>query len=74
MSNGHIVEMRLHIRRIEDVAPQEHLLYQQRRAIQAQAEIEGRQLTQEEENIINSLLAEALALYDVAWAQVIQNN
>ncbi|MEV4198644.1 toxin glutamine deamidase domain-containing protein [Micromonospora globbae] len=56
MSNGHVAELRLHLRALDDVAEWEHALYEVRRDLEALADAAGRPLTESERALRNGLL------------------
>lgn len=74
LSNGHVAELRLHLRSIDDAAKHEHLLYQERRTIEAEAETENRPLTPEEAARIETLLEQGSAVYDDAWKNSVETT
>jgi len=66
--NGHVCELQLHLKQIMEVKQGKgHELYEQSRAIEAKAQIEGRDLTAEEAAQIKAIEAEAKKLYDAAF-------
>ena len=70
MSNGHIVEVQLHLKAILDVKNGPgHALYEQIRNIDAAANKEGRPLTPDESARKAQLVAQSRALYDAAFEQ-----
>ena len=69
MSNGHIVEVQLHLRAILEVKNGPgHALYEQVRSIDARAQTEGRPLTPDETSRRAQLVEEMTGLYDAAFA------
>ncbi len=70
--NGHIVEFRLHLKEMDEVADGiGHKLYEEVRSIKAKAIIENRKLTIDEFNNIKNLEEKSLKLYDEAWIKII---
>lgn len=70
--NGHIVEFRLHLKEMDEVADGiGHKLYEEVRSIKAKAIIENRKLTIDEFNNIKNLEEKSLKLYDEAWTKII---
>jgi hypothetical protein len=63
MSNGHIAELRLHLRALDEIAVYEHALYEVRRDFKAGAKTEGRALTPEEAALRDGLIARERALF-----------
>ena len=69
MPNGHIVELQLHLKQIMEVKQGKgHEIYEKTRAIEAKAQLEGRDLTAQETAEIKALEAESRAAYDAAFA------
>lgn len=68
MTNGHIVEVQLHLKAILDVKNGPgHPLYEEIRAIDARAKMENRPLTASEKEQRQALVTEMTALYDEAY-------
>ena len=72
MKNEHIVEFRLHLKEMDEVADGVgHNLYEKVRSIKAKALTANRKLTIDEFNEIKKLEEESLKLYNDAWTKVI---
>lgn len=56
MSNGHVAELRLHLRGIDEVAKYEHALYEVRRDLEALANDQERAFTAEEMALDNAII------------------
>lgn len=63
LSNGHVGELRLHLKVLEDVAEWEHALYEVRRDFDALAELDGRSLTTMETAVRDGLLRRTQSIY-----------
>ena len=73
MENGHIVEFRLHLKEMDEVAEGiGHQLYEEVRSIRSQAIIEGRKLSLDEFKKINDLELKSFRLYEEAWKKIIK--
>ncbi len=71
LSNGHVGELRLHLKALEDVAEWEHALYEVRRDLDALAELDGRSRTTMETAIRDGLLRRAQSIYWDAVQQTV---
>jgi len=70
MRNGHIVEFRLHLKVIDEIAANGgHKLYQQRRTLDAISET--RDLNQQELKLRFKLIQEEIDLYENGWQKII---
>jgi (p)ppGpp synthase/HD superfamily hydrolase len=70
MKNGHIVEFRLHLKEMDDVAGGAgHKLYEQQRSLEAISQI--RSLIREEKIKIVQLKNKQLELYENTWNKII---
>jgi hypothetical protein len=68
MSNGHIVEVQLHLRSVMEVKNGAgHKLYEESRGIYAKAKMEGRELTPQEQTTVTRLEQQQKQLYDDAY-------
>ena len=66
MSNGHIVELRFHLRVIDDVQNESgHLVYEEVRDLEAEAE--SRELTPDEIEHLREIKSDIKAQFDEAW-------
>lgn len=74
MSNGHIVEFRLHLKRMDyaDKIQGGHKLYQQRRTLEAISE--SRNLTKSEIKKMIKLIEREKKIYEKAWDRSYKNN
>ncbi|MFN3201566.1 MAG: hypothetical protein ACE366_24400 [Bradymonadia bacterium] len=69
MSNGHVVEIQLHMKQIIEVkSGAGHSLYEEIRTIEARAKAENRALTPEELGRIEQLNAQSRSVYDEAMS------
>jgi Region found in RelA / SpoT proteins len=69
--NGHIVEFRLHLKEMDEVANGiGHKLYEEVRAIKARAITENRKLSLDEFKKINDIENKSLKIYDEAWEKI----
>ena len=70
MENGHIVEFRLHLKEMDEVAEGiGHQLYEQQRSLEAL--MEKRALTSKEKDLYKELVEKQNELYDKAWKKII---
>jgi hypothetical protein len=67
MSNGHVVELRLHLKHIDIVSGVEHDLYKMKRSIEAGANTEGRTYTAQERLLITEIERTTRHIYEDAW-------
>jgi hypothetical protein len=63
MPNGHIAELRLHLKALDEIAVYEHALYEVRRDFKAGAKEAGRDMTPEETALHDALLARERTLF-----------
>lgn len=63
MSNGHIAELRLHLKSLDEITKYEHAHYEVRRDLEAIANDENRPMTTEEEALRDALLARERVLF-----------
>lgn len=71
MKNGHIVEFRLHLKEIDEVAANRgHKLYQQRRTLDAIST--QRDLNLQELKMRFKLIKEEISLYEGAWQKILK--
>ena len=70
MSNGHIVEFRLHIKAMDKAAETGHKIYLQIRTLEALSD--ARKLTLTEQIKLESLLNREFKLYEKAWEEIIK--
>lgn len=61
--NGHVAELRLHLKALDDVSAYEHSLYEVRRDLKALAKAEGRTYTGEERALIDGLIKRERELF-----------
>jgi hypothetical protein len=74
-SNGHVVEMQLHVEQILAVKNGEgHKLYEETRSIEAKAELENRALTEPEKNQVDAANGKAKSLYDAAFTDAVKEK
>jgi (p)ppGpp synthase/HD superfamily hydrolase len=75
MSNGHIVELRVTLESIENIAKIEHIeSYGPRRTIEKTMKVEGRtEYTPQEQAIIDGFISKYRPMYDAAWKAVLEN-
>jgi hypothetical protein len=72
MSNGHIVEVQLHLRSVMEVKNGAgHKLYEESRSIYAKAKMEGRELTPQEQATVTRLEQQQKQLYDDAYQKAV---
>ncbi len=72
MSNGHIVEFRLHLKAMDEVADGVgHKLYEKQRSLEALSKT--RRLTKEEKIKISQLSKKQFELYETAWKEILNN-
>jgi len=70
MKNGHIVEFRLHLKEMDDVAGGAgHKLYEQQRSLDAI--LATRSLSKTEKDIYKDLVSKQNKLYERAWNSII---
>jgi uncharacterized protein YdcH (DUF465 family) len=75
MSNGHIVEFRLHLKAIGEADAIGHSLYEQARSIEATVKInQGGIPTAEQKNTILQLKQQAKQIYDSAYQTVLNKQ
>lgn len=67
MSNGHVCEVQLHLKRVLAVKHEEHVVYEQVRTIQGRAKQEGRDLTAAEAAEVRGLEEGSRQRYDAAY-------
>jgi|GEM_PF-3223801 len=73
LSNEHIGEIRLEVRPINKTAKIEHLVYEEKRSIEAVAIQENRPLSSNEFAVIENLKEQSQLLYREAWKLVIED-
>ena len=62
--DGHVAELRLHVKALDDVAAYEHALYEVRRDLKALRKAEGRaEFTTEEQGLIDGLIKRERELF-----------
>lgn len=61
--DGHVAELRLHLKALDDVSAYEHSLYEVRRDLKALAKAEGRAYTAEEKALIDGLVKRERELF-----------
>ncbi|MEV4143323.1 toxin glutamine deamidase domain-containing protein [Amycolatopsis sp. NPDC049691] len=61
--DGHVAELRLHLKSLDDVSAYEHSLYEVRRDLKALAKAEGRSYTNEEQALIDGLVKRERELF-----------
>ncbi|WP_410667105.1 toxin glutamine deamidase domain-containing protein [Amycolatopsis sp. cmx-4-68] len=61
--DGHVAELRLHLKALDDVSAYEHSLYEVRRDLKALAKAEGRSYTDEERALIDGLVKRERELF-----------
>ncbi|HET6289120.1 MAG TPA: hypothetical protein VFG15_20530 [Amycolatopsis sp.] len=69
LSNGHIAELRLHLRHIDEVAVYEHSLYEVRRDFDAVAAEQGRPISPEERALEATILRRQRELFEEATSR-----
>jgi hypothetical protein len=75
MSNGHIVEVQLHVRSVMEVKNGSgHKLYEESRSIYAKAKTENRPLTAQEAETVGRLEQQQKQLYDDAYQKTIDGT
>ncbi len=73
MKNGHIVELRFHLKAMDEAAEIGHKWYEIVRTITTNAKKEGRKLNLQEFKKIQELEANSKKLYTKAWKKIIKN-